>query len=72
VFGCKIEIVKPIIEVRNVSKKYKIGERQRYLSLRDSVSNLFSSKNTEGPPFWALDDVLGVQSILTCLGFQIH
>jgi lipopolysaccharide transport system ATP-binding protein len=48
---------KPIIEVRNLSKKYKIGERQRYLSLRDSVSNLFSSKNTEGPPFWALDDV---------------
>jgi lipopolysaccharide transport system ATP-binding protein len=49
--------MKPIIEVRNLSKKYKIGERQRYLSLRDSVSNLFSSKNTEGPPFWALDDV---------------
>jgi lipopolysaccharide transport system ATP-binding protein len=49
--------MKPIIEVRNLSKKYKIGERQRYLSLRDSVSNIFSSKNTEGPPFWALDDV---------------
>jgi lipopolysaccharide transport system ATP-binding protein len=49
--------MKPIIEVRNLSKKYKIGERQRYLSLRDSVSNLFSSKSTEGPPFWALDDV---------------
>jgi lipopolysaccharide transport system ATP-binding protein len=49
--------VKPIIEVRNLSKKYKIGEQQRYLSLRDSVSNLFSSKNTEEPPFWALDDV---------------
>jgi lipopolysaccharide transport system ATP-binding protein len=55
--------VKPIIEVRNLSKKYKIGERQRYLSLRDSVSNIFSSKNTEGSvqinksEFWALDDV---------------
>jgi lipopolysaccharide transport system ATP-binding protein len=49
--------MKPIIEVRNLSKKYKIGERQRYLSLRDSVSNLFSRKNTEGGDFWALDDV---------------
>ena len=49
--------MKPIIEVRNLSKKYKIGERQRYLSLRDSVSNIFSKKNTEGSDFWALDDV---------------
>jgi lipopolysaccharide transport system ATP-binding protein len=56
--------MKPIIEVRNLSKKYKIGERQRYLSLRDSVSNLFSKKNTpdgsgqvKGSEFWALDDV---------------
>jgi lipopolysaccharide transport system ATP-binding protein len=49
--------MKPIIEVRNLSKKYKIGERQRYLSLRDSVSNIFSKKNTEGSEFWALDDV---------------
>ena len=55
--------MKPIIEVKNLSKKYKIGERQRYLSLRDSVGNLFSSKNTEGSAsekkteFWALDDV---------------
>jgi lipopolysaccharide transport system ATP-binding protein len=48
---------KPIIEVRGLSKKYKIGEKQRYLSLRDSVSNLFSRKNTEGSEFWALDDV---------------
>jgi lipopolysaccharide transport system ATP-binding protein len=48
---------KPIIEVRNLSKKYKIGERQRYLSLRDSVSTLFSRKNTEGSEFWALNDV---------------
>ena len=55
--------MKPIIEVRNLSKKYKIGEQQRYLSLRDSVGSLFSSKNTEGvaskykSDFWALDDV---------------
>ena len=55
--------MKPIIEVKNLSKKYKIGERQRYLSLRDSVGSLFSNKNTEGgasekkTEFWALDDL---------------
>ena len=55
--------MKPIIEVKNLSKKYRIGERQRYLSLRDSVGSLSSGKNTEGSAsekkteFWALDDV---------------
>ena len=36
--------MKPIIEVQNLSKQYKIGQKQRYLSLRDSVSNLFKFK----------------------------
>lgn len=51
--------MKPIIEVRNLSKQYKIGQKQRYLSLRDSVSDFFKLKgrNTEGADFWALDDV---------------
>ncbi len=54
-----IAYMKPIIEVRNLSKQYKIGQKQRYLSLRDSVSDFFKSKgrNTEGSDFWALDDV---------------
>jgi lipopolysaccharide transport system ATP-binding protein len=51
--------MKPIIEVRNLSKQYKIGQSQRYLSLRDSVTDLFRfrRRNTEGTEFWALDDV---------------
>jgi lipopolysaccharide transport system ATP-binding protein len=51
--------MKPIIEVRNLSKQYKIGQKQPYLSLRDSVSNFFKfrGRNTEGEDFWALDDV---------------
>ncbi len=51
--------MKPIIEVRNLSKQYKIGQKQKYLSLRDSVSDFFKFKteNTERSEFWALDDV---------------
>lgn len=51
--------MKPIIEVRNLSKQYKIGQKQPYLSLRDSVSDFFKfkNKNTEGGDFWALDDI---------------
>ncbi len=51
--------MKPIIEVRNLSKQYKIGQKQKYLSLRDSVTDFFKNKggNTEGSDFWALDDV---------------
>lgn len=49
--------MKPIIEIQHISKKFKINhEQQPYLSLRDSVSNIFKSKkNTED--FWALNDV---------------
>jgi len=51
--------MKPIIEVRNLSKIYQIGAKsERYLSLRDrlsSPSQWFSSNKTE--PFYALKDV---------------
>ncbi|MBL7813563.1 MAG: ATP-binding cassette domain-containing protein [Saprospiraceae bacterium] len=48
-----------MIEVKNISKQYKIGQKQRYLSLRDSVTDFFrfGQKHTEGSDFWALDDV---------------
>ena len=51
--------MKPIIEVQNLSKQYKIGQKQKYLSLRDSVTDFFKNKgrNTEGSDFWALNDV---------------
>ncbi len=57
--------MKPIIEVQNISKQYRIGNRARYLSLRDSVGEFFKKKtkntaDTEGVKsnhFWALDDV---------------
>ena len=63
--------MKPIIEVHNLSKKYKIGAtRPRYLSLRDSLSSTFKDiKNwtnfnksthlntTNNTDFWALKNI---------------
>jgi lipopolysaccharide transport system ATP-binding protein len=49
--------LKPILEIQNVSKKFMIHhEQQPYLSLRDSVTNLFKSKHSK-EDFWALKDV---------------
>ena len=56
--------MKPIIEVENLSKLYRIGSTQRYLSLRDSVSS-FGKKllghnvqiDQEKRTFWALQDI---------------
>ena len=61
--------MQPIIDVQNLSKKYKIGAIQpRYLSLRDSLSSTFksvkdwttfkklSNLNTNNE-FWALKDI---------------
>lgn len=60
----------PIIEVKNLGKKYKIGEKQRYLALRDVLTNIFKSPahwfgskiktalGTNNPDeFWALQDI---------------
>lgn len=60
---------KPIIQVNNISKKYKIGVKQSYYALRDVISGiasspiqLFKSKKikTGGlfeDEFWALKDI---------------
>ncbi len=60
--------MKPIIEVNNLYKKYRIGEKQRYYSLRDSVVSTASKikrilaprippKAREVGEFWALKDI---------------
>jgi len=59
-----------IIEVKNLGKKYNIGERQGYIALRDVLANIFKSPfswfgskvktalgKTEDNEFWALKDV---------------
>lgn len=49
--------MKPILEVKNISKKFMINhEQQPYLSFRDSISNIFKTKHQK-EEFWALSDV---------------
>lgn len=49
--------MKPILEIRNLSKSYRIShERQAYLTLRDKLMGIFQrSEHLE--EFWALKDV---------------
>ena len=53
--------MKPILEIKNISKKFRIQHEQHpYLSLRDSISGFLSSPwgDKEGDEdFWALKDV---------------
>jgi len=56
--------MKPILEINSLSKKYLLGERERYLSIRDFLSNplggfidRFQSKAKRNNSFWALQDI---------------
>lgn len=49
--------MKPILEIQNISKKFVINNKQQpYLSLRDSIANIFTAK-TNKQDFWALKDI---------------
>lgn len=51
--------MKPILEIQNISKTFRIqNEKQSYLNLRDSISNLFKPKShSNSEEFYALKDV---------------
>ncbi len=58
--------MKPIIEVNNIGKKYTIGDRERYVALRDVLAGMIkhplkwlTNKALGGPQqdFWALKNV---------------
>jgi lipopolysaccharide transport system ATP-binding protein len=55
--------MKPIIEVSNIYKKYRSGERQSYYTLRDAIADIFHrpfGKKADAlldDEFWALRDV---------------
>src|ERR1051326_2499172 len=50
--------MKPILEIKNVSKKFRIGHEQRqYLDLRDSITSLFRFSKTTTEDFYSLRDV---------------
>ena len=49
--------MKPILEIQNISKRFSINhEQQPYLSMRESLANIFKS-TTSKEDFWALKDV---------------
>ncbi len=49
--------MKPILEIQNISKKFRINhEQQPYLSIRDSISNMCKTKKSS-EDFWAIKDV---------------
>lgn len=53
--------MKPIIEIKQLGKKYRIEKDDRYLSLREEIStgvrNFFKSKSATQEDFWALHDI---------------
>jgi lipopolysaccharide transport system ATP-binding protein len=51
--------MKPIIEINNLSKKYRLGNRQPYYSFRDTLADLLRNplKNIKQNQFWALKEV---------------
>ena len=50
--------MKPILEIQNISKKFKIQhEKQSYLSLRDSLVSMFKPSSSSTEEFYALTDV---------------
>jgi lipopolysaccharide transport system ATP-binding protein len=50
--------MKPILEIKNISKKFRIQhEQEAYLSLRDSLSNIFNRSKSSVEDFWALKDI---------------
>lgn len=50
--------VKPILEIQNISKKYRIRHLSgSYLSLRERMLSIFKFERTETEDLWALNDV---------------
>jgi lipopolysaccharide transport system ATP-binding protein len=50
--------MKPILEIKGISKKFKIGRQaEPYLSLRNSLTNIFQNSKSKYEDFWALKDI---------------
>lgn len=49
--------MKPILEIQNVGKKYRIGQHESYLSLREKMLSVFRFEKEQQEDFWALNDV---------------
>ena len=53
--------MKPVIEIKQLGKKYRIRHNESYLALRDvisnSIKNVFNPGNEKKEDFWALQDI---------------
>ena len=45
------------IHVQGLAKQYRIGQKERYASLRDVIAGAFTRKSGSNETFWALKDV---------------
>ena len=51
-------MIKPILEIQNISKKFRINSgNQPYLSLRDKFNSIFENKKKSKEDFWALRNI---------------
>ncbi len=51
--------MKPILEIQNISKKYKIRHNNTpYLKFSDSIAGMFSQKQKSKEEFWALKNIV--------------
>lgn len=51
-------MTEPVIKIENLSKRYLIGHRESYISLRDQIVDMFSFKKKEKKEeFWALKGI---------------
>jgi len=46
-----------IIKISNIGKKYTLGVKEPYYSLRDTIVDFFTGKKKKGDEFWALKNV---------------
>lgn len=49
--------MEPIIKIEGIGKKYSLGQKEAYCSLRDNIADFFKGKKKEKSEFWALKDV---------------
>jgi ABC-type polysaccharide/polyol phosphate transport system ATPase subunit len=60
---CPVRMTKSVIHIEGLSKRYRIGERERYFALRDILARALSAPFKRDRPrrereyFWALRDV---------------
>src|SRR5262245_38025870 len=61
--------MKPILEVRGLSKKFRITHESRsYLTVRESLRDIFRFSRSEREEFWALKDVTFDVNRGECIG----